>query len=158
MNDGAAIERITAPRDIELMTDWMYSWWGRAENYSREAVKSCLEHSLNTTRLPQTFGLYVGGRLAGMYQFTNSDLFPRPDIYPWLANVFVDPQFRGRGYGRLLLSSVKRNAAEAGLCELYLFTAHSGLYEKFGWEFVGPVETFLEPGRQRLYRLAVPPR
>jgi len=41
-----------------------------------------MAHSLNEVRLPQTFGLFDGERLIGMYQFTLSDMFHRPDVYP----------------------------------------------------------------------------
>jgi len=88
----------------------------------------------------------------GMYQFTNGDLFPRPDLYPWLANLYIDPACRGAGLGRFLIESVRRHATNAGLKELYLFTTHSGLYEKFGWTLVQEIDTFLEPRIQRLYK------
>ena len=155
MPEDIKIRRITDECDLDLMTRWMYSWWGEKEGYSYEAVRCCLSHSLKEKGLPQTYGLYVGGRLIGMYQFTYSDLFPRPDIYPWLANVYLEPEFRGKGFGRMLLASVERSAAAAGLAELYLFTVHSGLYEQFGWKFVEEIDTYLEPRIQRLYKLKV---
>jgi GNAT superfamily N-acetyltransferase len=155
MGSKAEVVKLTDGAHAELMTEWMYGWWGRRENYPREAVREYVLHSLSEKRLPQTYGLFAEGRLAGMYQFTNGDLFVRPDIYPWLANVYLDERFRGMGLGRVLLESVRGNAAEAGLDELYLYTAHTGLYEKFGWEYAGELDTFLEPRVQRLYRLDV---
>lgn len=101
-----------------------------------------------------TFGLYLQGKLIGMYQFTNSDLFVRPDVYPWLANVWLDPAYRGRGYGRRMLATVEEHAKTyLRAPELYLFTQHTGLYEKFGWRFAGEIDTHLAPRMQRLYRL-----
>lgn len=148
------VSRITDSSQLEKITGWMYGWWGEAEGYALDAVRSYMAHSLNTRRLPQTYGLYLGDELIGMYQFTYEDLFARPDIYPWLANVYVDAQYRKKGYGDFLLRSVKENA-EANLREreLFLFTSHIGLYEKYGWQQAGEIETFLEPHKQRLYRL-----
>lgn len=149
-------ELITKPDDIETMTDWMYGWWGAREGYTREAVKESLLHSLNTDRLPMTFGLYRNGTLIGLYQFTNSDLFVRPDLTPWLANVYLDPAYRGKGFGRRLLSTVKENArAYLSVPALYLFTTHAGLYEKYGWRFEAEIDTHLAPRIQRLYRLSL---
>ena len=91
-----AVLRITDEADIEKITDWMYAWWGVREGYTREAVRESMRHSLHDDRLPQTFGLYRNGTLIGMYQFTAGDLFVRPDIYPWLANVYLDAAYRGR--------------------------------------------------------------
>lgn len=135
------------------MTDWMYAWWGQAEGYSYEAVRTSMAYSLQEQCLPQTYGLFEGDKLIGMYQFTNGDLFPRPDLYPWLANLYIEKSYRGTGVGRFLIESVRDCAAKAGLKELYLFTTHNGLYEKFGWTFVQEIDTFLEPRMQRLYKI-----
>lgn len=155
MEHEVEIRKITGQHDLEKMVDWMYHWWGMRENYERDAIKCYMMHSFQTNKLPQTYGLYLKNVIIGMYQFRNDDLFVRPDIYPWLANVYIDPGYRSGGYGRILLSSVQRNATEAGLKEIYLFTAHIGLYEKFGWEFLEIIDTFLEPKYQRLYRLSL---
>ncbi|MBQ2201674.1 MAG: GNAT family N-acetyltransferase [Clostridia bacterium] len=147
-------ERITDEKDLETITDWMYGWWGTREGYAREAVLESMRHSLNTDRLPMTFGAYLDGTLIGVYQFTNGDLFVRPDVTPWLANVYLDPAYRGRGFGRKLLATVRENADRyLPGSELHLFTTHAGLYEKFGWVFEAEIDTFLEPRIQRLYRL-----
>ena len=153
MEKQLCVRRVITTDYLDTMTKWMYDWWGQAENYSYEAVHSYMSHSLQEKRLPQTYGLYLDDTLIGMYQFTMEDLFPRPDIYPWLANVYIDKAYRAYGYGRFLLSSVREAAEKAGLEELYLFTTHIGLYEKFGWEFVREIDTFLEPRMHRLYRL-----
>ena len=57
------------------------------------------------------------------------------------------------GYGLYRKHSVKEMAVKAGLKELYLFTIHDNLYEKFGWTFVQEIDTFLEPRIRRLYHL-----
>ena len=150
------VERITEPDGIETIAGWMYAWWGAREGYAREAVLESMRHSLHTDRLPMTFGAYLDGTLIGVYQFTNGDLFVRPDVTPWLANVYLDPAYRGKGFGRRMLSTVRKNAAQyLPGTELHLFTRHDGLYEKFGWVFEAEIDTFLEPRIQRLYRLPV---
>ena len=149
------VRRVTSPNDLDKMTAWMYAWWGAEENVSQEAVRAYLTHGLREEGLPQTFGLYRSGELIGMYQLARSDLFVRPDLSPWLANVYIPEEYRGAGYGRMLLASVRENAAQAGLTELFLYTTHTGLYEKLGWEFIEDINTYLTPNRQRLYRLAV---
>ena len=148
--------KITDTSQLDKITGWMYGWWGEKEGYSLDAVHSYMAHSLNAQRLPQTYGLYLGGKLIGMYQFTYEDLFARPDIYPWLANVYIDKAYRNMGYGDYLLRSVRENArANLREKELFLFTSHEGLYEKYGWRYEGEINTFLEPHKQRLYRLAL---
>ena len=149
------VRRITDAADLDKMTAWMYEWWGRADRRPAEAVRAFMAHSLQAVRLPATYGLYRDGCLVGMYQFTLEDLFVRPDIYPWLANVYIDPAERGKGCGRALLESVKRCAAEAGLKEIFLYTHHANLYDKFGWEYLGEIDTGTEPRIQHLYRMEI---
>ena len=80
----------------------------------------------------------------------------RPNLYPWLANLYLAPEYRGKGYSCFLIGAVKEEAEKAGLHELFLYTAHEGLYERYGWEFCGMVDTFRKtPRMQRLYRLRI---
>ena len=92
-----------------------------------------------------------------MYQLSmTDDLFGRPDIYPWLINVFVDEAFRGRHICKELMLTVPQNAKKAGIDELFLYTSHNGLYEKYGWEFIETVKTFDEKSpEERLYKLKI---
>ncbi len=54
------------------------------------------------------------------------------------------------------MNTVKENAKNANLTELFLYTKHIGLYEKFGWEFVEKVKTFKDDSPiERLYRLEI---
>ncbi len=147
---------ITADRDIvKTITDWMYDWWGNKEGYSYEATECYIKHSFQTDKLPQTYGLFLNEDLIGMYQFTNRDLFCRPDIYPWLANVYIDEKFRNMGYGKFLIKSIKENAINnLPNDEIYLFTDKIGLYEKFGWEFVCNIDSFDENSQnEKIYKL-----
>ena len=89
MGNHLCVRKITEKDHLDTITNWMYNWWGKPEGYLYEIVYACMSHSLQVNRLPQTFGLFLDGTLIGMYQFTMGDLFPRPDIYPWLANVYI---------------------------------------------------------------------
>ncbi len=154
---GIRIIRLESADDpvFEKVYEWNYGWWGARGGISPEEVRCTLAHSLNGRRLPQTFVALEDGRPVGMYQLSMiDDLYSRPDIYPWLIDVFVDPAARGRGVCAAMMATVPQNARAAGLDELFLYTGHAGLYERFGWEFVGEVETFRpEDPRARLYRL-----
>lgn len=54
-----------------------------------------------------------------------------------------------------MMESIRKNAAiSLAYDEVYLFTKHIGLYEKFGWEFVKEIDTHMEmDGIARLYKL-----
>ena len=142
---------------FDKICDWYYNWLGIKNNESIEKIKCTFEHSLCKNKLPQTFVALIDGEPAGMYQLSMSDdLNSRPDLYPWLINVYVDEKFRGRNVARELMNTVKENAKELGLTELYLYTKHVGLYEKFGWKFIEEVKTFKDDSPvERLYKLEI---
>lgn len=143
--------------NLEIMANWMYEWWGKEEGYTYDGVKCYMGHSFQKDRLPKTYGLFHNGRIVGMFQFTYEDLEVRPDIYPWLANLYVDEKYRNKGIARILLQKVKEIAkSSTNFNELYLFTKHIGLYEKFGWEYISELDTHIKTPRiQRLYRLTL---
>lgn len=140
---------------LNTITTWMYNWWGIKDGYSFDGVKCFMEHSLQKDRLPQTYGLFIDNKIIGMFQLTYEDLNVRPDIYPWLANVYIDEGYRTQGYGRKLLESVKEIAKNnLNFKEIYLYTKHKNLYEKFGWKYISEIDTFNEESRiESLYKL-----
>ena len=141
-------------KTFEKICSWMYEWWGKAEDYSYKEIECYMSHSMNEKRLPRTYAIYCDNELCGIYQFTLNDIDIRPDIYPWLANVFIDESHRGQGLSLILLDSIKHNAIECGFDEIYLFTEHTGYYERFGFEFISDFDTFRKTPRiQRLYRM-----
>lgn len=142
---------------LNTITAWMYDWWGKDEGYSFDGIKCFMRHSMQENKLPQTYGLFLDNKIIGMYQFTLEDLDVRTDIYPWLANVYIDKNYRKQGYGKILLESVRKNAKNIkNFKEIYLFTTHINLFEKFGFEFVELIDTYSDIERiQRLYKLKI---
>ena len=140
---------------FETVVDWNYRWWGIPRGESREQVRYLMAHSVCTDRLPQTFVAVADSVPVGMYQLSmTDDLYGRPDLYPWLINVYVPEEHRGKNICRFMMERVAETAKQAGLENLYLYTSHVGLYEKFGWAFVEEVPTFCaESPLERLYRL-----
>lgn len=153
------VQKIINPNQkiINTIIDWMQEWWKNEcyDDRTREEIECEIVHSFQSNRLPQTYGLFLNNEIVGMYQFSYSDLSTRPDIYPWLCNVYIDEKYRSRGYGKVLMNSVQENARKnLNFGEIYLFTKHVDFYEKFGWKYTGNIETFsCFPRVQRLYRL-----
>lgn len=79
-----------------------------------------------------------------MYQISMTDIDVRPDIYPWLINVFVSERFRGHGILRQIIKSLHKNMDDLKLDTIYLFTEHENLYEKFGFEFIESFKTYIK--------------
>jgi ribosomal protein S18 acetylase RimI-like enzyme len=75
-----------------------------------------------------------------------------------VKHLFLRPETRGRGWGRLLLDDLERRAREWDAAELVLDTHHTleaagGLYASSGFETVEPYND--NPNATRWYRKAL---
>jgi N-acetylglutamate synthase-like GNAT family acetyltransferase len=69
-----------------------------------------------------------------------------------LLDVFVLPDFRGRGYARELLTAVLADARLQGLRRFTLMTADAhGLYEQFGFQPLAAAGRMMERHDPRVY-------
>jgi N-acetylglutamate synthase-like GNAT family acetyltransferase len=110
--------------DIALVHDFLRSsYW--AEGRSRETVERSIRNSL-------CFGVYAAGK-----QIAFARVITDRAVFAYLADVFVVPDFRGRGVSKLLLRSILAHPDLQTLRAFVLGTrdAH-GLYAQFGF---GPV-------------------
>ena len=62
----------------------------------------------------------------------------------YLSNVYVEPKYRGKGFGKVILELASNFALKQNASTLFLMTkqdsiAHD-LYKKFGYSDFGPVE------------------
>ena len=153
----------TDSEDFETLTMWFYHWWGkkygRTEEYvrnytTRNVLASKNGNTNNTLRIPEVYGIYQDGVLAGTFSITMCDTEERTDLYPWLADVYVDEEYRGLGISKFLIKSSIKVAREKGLKCLYCYTAHDSLYEKYGFKFVELIKTEDEDNfYERLYKI-----
>lgn len=82
---------------------------------SPEIYRDCLEHCIDATSpLPQWYVLEADGQFIGCAGLITNDFISRMDLYPWLAALFIDEQFRGNSYAQLLVEKAKEDATDAG--------------------------------------------
>ena len=118
------------------------SYW--VPGISRANVEKCIKHSL-------CFGVYLDLRQIGFARLVTD--FVR---YAHLLDVFVLPQFRGRGIGKLLMENILAHPELRTIVRYTLGTqdAH-GLYARYGFT------AFANPERQmellRPQKLPTPP-
>ena len=74
------------------------------------------------------------GQLIGSAALALEDMQMRKDLSPWLASVFVKPEFRKNGVATVLVRHIENKAMRLGIKKLFLYTEHArGLYLKLGW-------------------------
>jgi len=55
-------------------------------------------------------------------------------LTPWLADLFVIPEYRGKGIGSALINRIESEAGRLGYGMIYLYTEDcTSLYDSLGW-------------------------
>ena len=127
--------RIEFPLVHKFLTD---SYW--AKGIPPETVKKSIENSIS-------FGLYFGRQQVGFARVV-SDLA----TFAYLADVFIVPDYRGRGLSPWLLECIVSHPDLQGLRRWMLATrdAH-GLYAKFGFTPLKNPERWMEKHDSEIY-------
>jgi GNAT superfamily N-acetyltransferase len=96
------------------------------------------ESATDPSSLPISLAATANDELAGVACVVLDDELPDAmEPGPWVAAVFVNPEYRGRSVGKELVKEVVRRARELGHSDVYLYTRHvAHWYETFGWERV----------------------
>ncbi len=108
--------------DIGMIHDWLSkeSYW--SANIPLDTLKRALENTL-------CFGIYINHRQIGFARVVTDKA-----TFAYLADVFILPGYRGKGYAKKLMEVIHAHPDLQGLRRWVLITrdAHS-LYESFGW-------------------------
>ena len=92
-----------------------------------------IKNGIINNAYPITIILLKDNKLIGFYQIVEHDN-DNTSYTPWIANVYVLEEYRGLGYGRVLIESIPDFMKELNIKTIYLHTRHINLYEKFGFE------------------------
>ena len=97
------------------------------------ANKRSLETIEKSMRNSSCYGVYLdeGKKLVGFARVISDDA----TTY-YLCDVIIDPAYRGRGFGKALVSHIVSLPEYVGLRGLLLTKDAHGLYEQFGFETV----------------------
>ena len=132
------------PEHIELVADWIYQeFWTDKPGFSPAFFEKLLRNASLPHQIPLSLLALVDGKPAGTVQLIENDDEERAHLRPWLAALIVQPEFRLRGIGSLLVRSLLLKAKEMKIESLYLGTDNPGFYKRLGAvEFENPREGF----------------
>ena len=124
------------PGWIATCAAWWHAQWGAGMGYSPEgAVEAITALTVPGGRQAALIGL-VDGQPAGSVFLVERDLESHPHLTPWLAGLYVLPQFRRRGLGQQLVEALVAEAGALGHGRLHLYTMTSAFYRRRGWQTV----------------------
>ena len=78
-------------------------------------------------------------------------LHDRKDLTPNICAVYTEKDYRRKGVAGHLLNMVVSDLKFNGIPPVYLVTDHTGLYKRYGWEFLCMVQGDGEPDMSRMY-------
>jgi GNAT superfamily N-acetyltransferase len=133
---GYVIEYLAdRPEFLPVLAGWHHGEWGRlhpGDTAEKRAVR--MEEHMGKRQIPTTFLALADGKPVGSASLVDYDMEDREDLTPWLASVYVVPEYRRRGVGSALVKRVLEEARVLGVETLYLFTwDRERLYARLGW-------------------------
>ena len=109
-------------------------WTHLRPGESLEARTSRLRSYMGRQGIPSVVVALDQGALVGSAMLTAKDLDTHPHLSPWLAGVYVLPNFRRQGVATALVSRIIAEARSLGTPTLYLYTVSAErFFSRLGW-------------------------
>lgn len=124
------------PQYTETCAEWSFTTWGHhtPERTLADFVKSRQEY-LNDDKLPLTIVAFYNNIPVGMCSLAaNRGILP--ELTPWLATLYVTPEYRSQRIGKVLDQAICNKAKSMGFNNIYCFTSDPSLipwYQENGW-------------------------
>lgn len=129
------------PEFITTFAPWVFEHWRPIlAQETLEAHTAKFQAHLNRSRLPIAWVAHSESRVFGTAALRVHDLPGREDLTPWLGEVYVAPQFRGRGIGTALCKAAEQKAESLLETPTHcLFTLDKQeWYRNLGWGMFEP--------------------
>lgn len=130
------------PEYAPLLAHWSYLEWYRNRSLDFTLVLRAYQERAHNKTIPLSFVAMEGSLPVGMVTLKKDDLWSRKDLNPWLASLYVLPEYRNGGAGQGLIGAVIARSRELGYSRLHLFLGQHDqewlerYYLMGGWAFV----------------------
>lgn len=126
--------------DVPMIYQFLSEQSTWAVGIPRRVVDRAIENSM-------CFGGFVDGR-----QVAFARVITDYATFANLVDMFVLPQYRGRGYCAQLMKTIMAHPSLQGLRRFTLATTNAhGVYEKFGFQPLAAPETYMERFQPHIY-------
>ena len=123
------------PKYVQQPATWHHDAFARLNPNASVAQRvEYLNSRMGRRSVPTTVIALLEEILIGSASLVEHDMPGREDLSPWIASVYVRPEYRRKGVGTRLMQHVEAIARDLGIERLYLFTPDMRpFYETLGW-------------------------
>lgn len=108
-------------------------------NYE-ESTGNIIAMRNNSNKLPIGLALVDDDKIIGFCTLRENRLKNHLDINPWMCNLMIFDEFKGKGYSKILIDFACAKFKEFGYNKVHAWTDQvPELYEKLGWNYEGKI-------------------
>ena len=147
MDDLVFTDLRKKPALKETAAEWFEDKWRIPKEAYLACMRAYLAHETE-------YGWYLwldGDKIVAGLGVIENDFHERKDLTPNICAVYTEEAYRCRGIAGRLLDMVVEELRGKGISPVYLLTDHVGFYERYGWEYLCPVQGDGEPEPSRMY-------
>lgn len=130
------------PDALDAVADWIHEEWGDFSGRSLEQTRARFANEGSSERLPLSVVALDSGAPLGVASLRERDSVDwDPGMTPWICNVYVSRQARGRGIAAELCRQLEQAALDMDFSALFLASkvAEDSVYEHLGYKVYGSV-------------------
>jgi predicted N-acetyltransferase YhbS len=126
------------PEFAHIVADRVWRAWWEPKGYALDFIERLVQQNLNDEPIPLALVAHDGDTFLGTVSVIASDLDARPNYTPWVAAVWVDPEYRSNGVGSALVRAGAMKARVLGFNPVYLcaLPPKHKFYERLGWHLI----------------------
>ena len=117
------------------VADRVWRAWWKPNGEPLSELEQELSGVVAATEFPFTLVAVSDGAFAGTVTAITSDLDERPELTPWVAALWVDPEFRRAGIAKALVERAVETMFAQGHPQVYLYAIPTlqAFYLGLGW-------------------------
>jgi GNAT superfamily N-acetyltransferase len=127
------------PAFFDAVADRIWRGWWKEQGFPADYIAGRLRENMTPSPFPIALVAHRDETFLGTASVIASDLEERPQYSPWVAAVWVDPQYRMREIGSGLVARAAEEAFALNIRRVYLCAVKERrrFYTRLGWD---PIE------------------
>lgn len=119
---------------FEIVARWRYDAFLAEDGIAFEESRDALHAWMQGLGYETALLAEVDGCPAGSCLFVREEIDAKHDLTPWLAALYVAPDYRKQGIGSALVRAIEQHARAVGCSEVHLYTMTAEpFYARLGW-------------------------